>query len=340
MADFVQQMANTNWAKVQDQYFQVDKGGKQEYIDESGNMLAGMWVDNSVPANFESTKYTNPAGSTNTFTLFGREASAAVQHFEQTGQLDPADITNANIILAQPPGLTDPNALSLGYCAFHDFTEPATPGNGYYNDPQVTRHIAYTNMPYTLAIDIGGSNVCGADAVNAAPRGNLDTFSLALGHEIQETATDPGAEDVVGNITTGGETYYGGWYDALDANENGDKCAYVGTPPNAILGLPNAPGEPRELPVPGAMGNIKGNAGEQFAVQSLWSNAAAGGAGYCAGVPSSDLPGPLAGEPPYAKATLLGLSRKAIASGKKARRAHTRQWRQAHHAKAKAGARG
>jgi hypothetical protein len=31
------------------------------------------------------------------------------------------------------------------------------------------------------------------------------------------------------------------------------------------------------------MGNITGNAGTQFAVQSLWSNAANAGTGYCAG---------------------------------------------------------
>ena len=36
-------------------------------------------------------------------------------------------------------------------------------------------------------------------------------------------------------------------------------------------------------PLPGALGDIKGNAGETFAVQSLWSNAANAGTGYCAG---------------------------------------------------------
>jgi hypothetical protein len=34
-------------------------------------------------------------------------------------------------------------------------------------------------------------------------------------------------------------------------------------------------------------------------VQSLWSDAAAGGAGWCAGIKSTDLPGSLSGEPPY-----------------------------------------
>ena len=45
------------------------------------------------------------------------------------------------------------------------------------------------------------------------------------------------------------------------------------------------------LPIPGAMGDIKGNSGTTFAVQSLWSNEAAAGTGYCAGA-GTDLPAP------------------------------------------------
>jgi hypothetical protein len=37
------------------------------------------------------------------------------------------------------------------------------------------------------------------------------------------------------------------------------------------------------LNVPGAAGNIVGNRGGVFPVQSLWSNEAAAGVGYCAG---------------------------------------------------------
>jgi hypothetical protein len=44
-------------------------------------------------------------------------------------------------------------------------------------------------------------------------------------------------------------------------------------------------------PIPGALGDIKGNQGTTFAVQSLWSNQAAAGAGYCAGA-GTDLPLP------------------------------------------------
>src|SRR5436305_4488770 len=120
---------------------------------------------------------------------------------------------------------------------------------------------------------------CGADDVNHP--GTLDGISIGLGHEIQETVTDPGAEDVVGNVTNGGTSYYGAWYDTLDANENGDKCAYVGVSP-----LAGAPGVPTMMPMPGAMGNIKGKHSGRYAVQTMWSDAAADGTGWCSGVAS------------------------------------------------------
>jgi serine protease len=109
----------------------------------------------------------------------------------------------------------------------------------------------------------------------------LDAFTIALGHEIEETVTDPGAEDIINGKNLGG------WYDPFDANENGDKCAYVGSSPfNGIVG-------PGEIPnVPGESANITGTQGGTFPVQSLWSNASAGGAGYCAGA-GTDLPAPL-----------------------------------------------
>jgi hypothetical protein len=108
----------------------------------------------------------------------------------------------------------------------------------------------------------------------------VDAFTIALGHEIEETVTDPGTEDIVGNLLTTGlkETNLGGWYDPLDADENGDKCAYVGTTPiGGLLGVPTV------LKIPGALHDLTGNRGETFAVQSLWSNQALGGLGYCAG---------------------------------------------------------
>jgi serine protease len=269
MADFVQQMGGTDWAGVQDQYYQTVSGSNQNITNPS-EQLAGIWADDSNDATgLPSTSSSNPPGASNTYTDLAQEAARAAAHFGIT------DLANANIIIAQPPGLSDPNALGTGYCAFHDYTQPNLEG-GIYNGIQPG--ISYTNMPYALAINSGGANVCGENAVNSDARGKLDGFSIVLGHEIEETVTDPGAEDVIGSGLSAQQI--GGWYDALDANENGDKCAWVGE--NLLTGQGTEP-------VPGAMGNMTGNAGDRFAVQSLWSNDSAGGAGYCAGA-GTDLP--------------------------------------------------
>ena len=135
-------------------------------------------------------------------------------------------------------------------------------------------------MPYQLAINSNGTNVCGENAVNSGAQGRLDGFSIVLSHEMEETITDPGAEEVVDSGLT--PTHLGGWYDTLDANENGDKCAWVGLDPLTGQGPP--------LPIPGALGDITGNGGEAFAVQSLWSDSANLGTGFCAGVNDSPLP--------------------------------------------------
>jgi hypothetical protein len=288
IANFLEQIGGTQWANVQDQYYEVTPTGKS-FINERGNLLAGIWVDDRNPGNLSKTSASNPAGPTNTYTDMALEATRAAAHFRVRG----AALRDANFIIAQPQDFTDPQAATsssiLGYCAFHDYTLFKATGNSAY-DPKagVEQGLSYTNLPYVLNAGPG----CGEGAVNGS-HGTLDGFSIALGHEVEETATDPGAEDVVGNILTGGTTYYGGWYDELDGNENGDKCAYVGVSPLAgVVG-------PALLPVPGALGDIKGNRGGTFAVQSLWSDAAALGVGWCAGIANTDLPGSLAGEPPY-----------------------------------------
>jgi serine protease len=269
MADFLQQIGGTPWANVSTQYYQTSAGQKT-HIANDPHLLAGIWVDDTDPNTLPQTNLNNPAGPTNTLTALGQEAQAAVQHFGIT------DLQNANIVIVQPPGLSDPNALSQGYCAFHDYTYPGLESNVYNG---IQQGISYSNIPYQLAINSSGSNVCGENAVNSGSQGKLDGFSIVLGHEMEETITDPGAEDVVGTGLT--PTHLGGWYDTLDANENGDKCAWVGL--NVLTGQGT-------FAIPGALGDIMGNAGEQFAVQSLWSDAANLGTGYCAGVNDSPLP--------------------------------------------------
>jgi hypothetical protein len=278
MADWVYQMGGTQWAGTQTQYYQsvTDPAGQtyNQYFTNPSNFLAGVWVDDTnAIAPLARTNATNPPGHTNTYTDLAAEAQRAVAHF------GIKDLVNADIVIAQPEVYSDPNALSEGYCAFHDYTQHGLEG-GIYNT--IRPGIAYTNMPYALAINSSGANVCGENAVSSGAAGKLDGYSIVLGHEIMETVTDPGAEDILGSGTS--TTNLGGWYDAADANENGDKCAWVGEP---LVG--GVPGNPNVEPVPGAMGDIKGNHGATFAVQSLWSNDSGEGAGYCAGA-GTDLP--------------------------------------------------
>jgi serine protease len=271
MADFAYQLGGTNWAGVQSQYYETDSSGNKTFIGNPTNQLGGIWADDSNDiTGLSKTNASNPPGAGNTYTDLAQEAARAVTHFGIT------DLSNADIVIAQPPNYSDPNAIASGYCAFHDYTYPGLEA-GIYNG--IEQGIAYTNMPYSLAINSGGANDCGENAVNTDAAGKLDGFSIVLGHELEETNTDPGAEDVIGSGTSAQQI--GGWYDVADGNENGDKCAWVGE------NLLTAQGPP--TPIPGALGNIAGNQGERFAVQSLWSNDSAGGAGYCAGA-GTDLP--------------------------------------------------
>jgi serine protease len=251
MADFVYQLGGTEWAGVQSQFYQVVNGVKT-YISNDKNQLGGIWVDDVTPTSAKISYHDMAA-----------EAQRAVKHF----RIPAKALMDSNIVIAQPQNFSDPQAEKVGYCAFHDLIRADVDPKDYKG---LTTQVPYTNMPYVLN---QGSN-CGEHMINSGAIGRLDAFTLALGHEIEETVTDPGAEDVIG------QTPIGGWYDPLDGNENGDKCAYVGLNPLTGGSLSAMPGR-------GA--NIRGNRGGTFAVQSLWSNNAAAGVGYCAGA-GTDLP--------------------------------------------------
>jgi hypothetical protein len=235
-ANWMYQMGDTQWAEEQNQYYQTttDANGNpvNQYIDESDpHLLKGMWVDdtNSITG-LPATSGSNPAGPTNTYTDLAAEAGRAVKYFESKGQLTSSELADSNIVVMQPYNYSDPNAVSTGYCAFHDWVQGGFEGDIY--DPKYTdgeQGFAYTNLPDLLAINSSGTNLCGEDAVNPAPQGTNDGFSIAGGHEVQETITDPGAEDVSG--TGASVQYLGGWYDTIDADEDGDKCAWVGENP-------------------------------------------------------------------------------------------------------------
>ena len=241
MASFLSEIGGTAWAGVSTQYFQM-VGGLPQFIANPANQLGGEWVDNTTPI------HNNLTGLE-----LAQEADRARAHFGVT------DLANAQFVIAQPQNFNEAGFnAKAGYCAWHDYTQPST-------YPGVKPGIAFTNMPYVLNL----GTVCGQDSVNtAAAGGDLDGFTIVLGHEVEETVTDPGAEVVSNGTNLGAWFDYGGW-------ENGDKCAWVGFPGVSLV-PPST--------VRGGLNNITGNDGHsRFAVQSLWSNQAAGGAGYCAG---------------------------------------------------------
>jgi hypothetical protein len=245
MTRFIAAMGGTKWAGVSTQYYET-VNGQNTHITNPSNVLGGTWYDN-----------TNPIHNNVSGLELAQEAQRAVTHFGIT------DLHNAQIVVAQPQKFNEAGFNGgVGYCAWHDYTQPQ-----YY--PGVQPGISFTNMPYVL--NMGSS--CGQNSVNSGYyTGRLDGFSIVLGHEVEETITDPGAEDVINGQNLGG------WYD-YSAYENGDKCAWVGY----TLGVTSA------STVPGGLNNITGNDGKQYAVQSLWSNGSAGGAGWCAGA-GDDLP--------------------------------------------------
>jgi hypothetical protein len=284
MYDFVDQMGGTGFAQVSTQYYQTNPDGSQTFVTNPTDQLGGVWVDDSSYLNLPST-----ASVADVQTALGKEATLAVAHFGLT----PADLLNADIVIAQPQVYSDPAAASTGYCAWHDYTEPGIEGNVYNGD---TYGVSFTNMPYIL--NQGSS--CGQNAINQGPAGNLDGESIVLGHEIEETVTDPGAEDVINGQNLGG------WYDS-EEYEIGDKCAWVG---QNLVGV-----GPQPFPVPGAVGTTTGNKGTTFPVQSLWSNEAANGVGWCAGAGTDLAASPGASVPEVPAALLIPVLGLATAFG-------------------------
>jgi hypothetical protein len=101
----------------------------------------------------------------------------------------------------------------------------------------------FTNLPYQLDAALG----CGENFINSGSAGTYDGFSIVGGHEYAETITDPAPVS--------------GWFDPGDnvsGGEIGDKCAWGGE----LWGTPDPAGD------------VTLSTGS-FAMQSLWSNAAA-----------------------------------------------------------------
>src|SRR5207302_1705999 len=170
MTSFIAAVGGTGWANVSTQYYET-VNGQNVNIQNPSNILAGTWYDN-----------TNPIHDNVSGLELAQEAQRAVAHFGVT------DLANSQFVIAQPQKYNEAGFNSgAGYCAWHDYTQPQ-----YY--PGVQPGISFTNMPYVLNSGTG----CGENSVNTGYfAGRLDGFTIVVGHEIEETITDPGAEDVI-----------------------------------------------------------------------------------------------------------------------------------------------
>ncbi len=223
------------WSGVMTQYCEAIATGAQAcpagaaHVGyPTGGALAGVWADTAAAAP------SSPTGH-----QLAQEAITAANHFGRTTQ---AANRNIQYFVVSPSGTTPDgfNTPSGQFCAWHDFTaDPTLPGGGAAISPFA---VAFTNMPYVT--DAGGT--CGKNFVNPGTGGTLDGVTIVGGHEYAETITD--------------QFPIGGWLDAVQ-NENGDKCAWVGSGP-------------------GASQNIALTTGS-FAVQTTWANDANSGSGGC-----------------------------------------------------------
>ncbi len=184
---------------------------------QSGGVLSGVWYDNS-----------KASPSAATASQLGQEAVAAAAHF---GNTTAASNRYAYYVILSPHG-TNPDHYQGSYCAWHDWNGDI-PVSSPYGD------IAFSNQPYN--IDAGAS--CGVGFVNSGSAGNLDGWTMTLGHEWHEMMSDQ-------NPAGGWTNHTGGSY---NGQENSDECAWLSS------------GQ-------GAAANVSFGSFGTFAEQSSWSN--------------------------------------------------------------------
>ena len=160
----------------------------------SGGILAGVWEDTSASTPINATGHTLAA-----------EAIKAAQHF---GNTTPASNRYSYYVIMSAHGDNPDNYQSptQGYCAWHDWNGDTTLTGGAASSS--VGDIAFSNQPYNM--DMGSS--CGVNFVNSGSSGTLDGWTMTLGHEWHETASD----------------YFpaGGWT-ANSGYENSDECAWI-----------------------------------------------------------------------------------------------------------------
>lgn len=204
--------ADDNWSTITSQY--ADATGSPGF---SGLVYEGAFNDTSTPP------------SNTSLDQIGAEADTFATNHGIT------DLNDAQIIVATQSGTcpqffqgTGCTGTNRNDCGYHSSS----------NQP-------FINLPYVL--DAGTS--CGKDAVNPAPGGDNDGWSIVSGALYAGTITDPFPPS--------------GWIDPNDGSGIANKCAGIAA---------GAAGGPFNLTL--ATGT--------FAVESLWSNAAFnGGANGC-----------------------------------------------------------
>ncbi|MGH2867749.1 MAG: PKD domain-containing protein, partial [Solirubrobacteraceae bacterium] len=101
------------------------------------------------------------------------------------------------------------------YCAYHGIFS----SSGH--------DILYADMPTYL--DFHDPKGCQSDGNTQvqAPNGDqiTDVVTSSMSHEFSETITDPITDSSLGK---------GGWYDPISGNEDGDNCAFIGTPSDPV----------------------------------------------------------------------------------------------------------
>ena len=258
------------WGPAWQNGFSVQQGGftytnatAERYLEDFfGKIGGGAWTG-------VQTQYCQgaPVGAVS---CNGAAGAQFVQNPEQLLQgvwVDPSPVPNPILTTALVANsVDDPVAQEavkasqhFGYdvnATYMIFTEPGIQATAYgtvycaYHSETAhalgSHGTRYAFMPYVPEQGAG----CGVNSVNATSdaygHGYYDSYSIVAGHEFAEAVTDP-------------DNYNGtqdGWNDAQTA-ENGDKCAWTG------------------------LQNIDAR-GQYYAVQPLWSNAAAAGQGACA----------------------------------------------------------
>ncbi len=154
------------------------------------------------------------------------EADVAARHFNLQSDVE------ATVFVLTPTGQSYFTSGGVNFCAYHTWTS----------------NVIYAYIPW---LPDAPTNSCASNAVNSNDsfgHGHFDGFSIALGHELAEAATDP----LPGLVASGQRTF--GWVDGSGL-ESGDKCVQLTTWPWKNVAF--------------------GGGNNFFAVQPLWTDAGA-----------------------------------------------------------------